>query len=285
MTIPPPFDANQFGLTGTWYDPKTSGQGLVIEVYPDPITGVAGLFGGWFTFDSRGNPQWRTLQGQLASADGAMYALDIYTNTGGNFNAPPKATAVADGTATLAFSDCGHATLVYQLADGSGGTIDEVNLVASGVCSNQVPLPTTYFPPFGYEKSLLSGAWYDPQTSGQGFVFDVSPGQSLLFGAWYTYAPQAEGQSGEASQRWFTLQAPYTYISEGLSVTHVPVYAVTGGRFNQASNVTKSQVGTADITFTSCTTLTIDYTFTDGEFAGLSGSLDEQKIVPNPGCH
>ena len=279
------FDANQRGLTGTWYNPSTSGQGLVIEVYPDKAGGLAGLFGGSFTFDSLGNPQWRTLQGQLASADGATYTLDIYTNTGGNFNALPKATAVADGTATLTFFDCGHAALAYQFADGTSGTIDEVNLVGSTGCSNQVPLPTIYFTPFGFEKALLSGAWYDPQTSGQGFVFNISPGQSLLFGAWYTYAPQAEGQTREASQRWFTLQAPYTYTYPGLGVAQIPIYAVTGGRFNEATSTTKLHVGVADITFASCTAMTVNYTFTQGEFAGLSGSINEQKLVPNPSCH
>ena len=32
---------NQNGLTGSWYDPQTSGQGFEAEVYPDLLSPVA----------------------------------------------------------------------------------------------------------------------------------------------------------------------------------------------------------------------------------------------------
>ncbi|MFT3791584.1 MAG: hypothetical protein QM741_11005 [Rudaea sp.] len=275
-----PFDGDQFGVSGTWYNPYTSGQGLVLTTYVDGGgAGVGELFGGWFTFDALGNAQWRTLQGKLPSARGASYDLTIYSNTGGNFNAPPKATAVVDGTATLTFHDCTHATLDYQLNDGRSGSLAEARLSVPTVCSTNVPAISFSSLPFGYDKAFLSGAWYDPQTSGQGLVVDVIPPQSLLFAAWYAYAPQAEGQSGAASQRWFTVQAPYSQADSYPNVTQAPIYAVTGGLFDKATRTAGLPVGTADITFTSNSTMTIAYTFTAGEFAGLCGTISAQKIA------
>ena len=40
----PATDLNQHGLTGSWYQPATSGQGFEVEVFPDllaPGTGFA----------------------------------------------------------------------------------------------------------------------------------------------------------------------------------------------------------------------------------------------------
>jgi YVTN family beta-propeller protein len=43
---------NQRGLTGSWYNPRVSGQGLVMESSPDVNgTGHGRLFAGWFTYD------------------------------------------------------------------------------------------------------------------------------------------------------------------------------------------------------------------------------------------
>lgn len=43
-------DLNQHGLTGSWYEPATSGQGIELEVYPDlSAPGVGLAFMSWFT--------------------------------------------------------------------------------------------------------------------------------------------------------------------------------------------------------------------------------------------
>lgn len=284
LVISPPFDGDQFALTGTWYNADTSGQGLLLEIYPTRGgSGTSGLFGGWFTFDDLGNAQWMTLQGQLASPHTAIYALTIYRSSGGNFNAAPKPDAIVEGNASLTFHDCTHATLVYQFNDGRGGTIEQTRLSGVQGCTTDVPAGPIASFLYGYDDVLHSGAWYDPQTSGQGLLIDVIPTQSTLFAAWYTYAPQTEGQTGNASRRWFTLQASYT--PGNLNLKQVPIYAVTGGRFDASMRTTSLQVGTADISFSSCSAMTLQYQFTQGEFAGLSGSINEQKIAPEPGCH
>ena len=51
-------DLDQDGLTGSWYDPRTSGQGFFVQVYPDLLAPGKGLVqASWLTYDDR---YWRS---------------------------------------------------------------------------------------------------------------------------------------------------------------------------------------------------------------------------------
>ena len=179
---------DQHGLTGTWYNPATGGQGFLIETYPDlKGSGHGYLAAGWYTFDltAAGGQRWYTMQGDAISGS-ASVPLTIYTATDGNFNAPPTISAAAVGTATLSFTDCTHATLAYHFTDGRpDGSIPLTRLDTNVTCT------TTGDNSNPTENYLMSGAWYDSTraTSGQGFFLDFSPALTTLFGAWYTYQP------------------------------------------------------------------------------------------------
>jgi len=273
---------NQHGLTGTWYNPSTSGQGVFLEAYPDNIApGQGTLSAGWFTFDTTaaGGQRWYTLQGGVKATDTAA-ALTIYATTGGNFNAGPAVSATAVGTATLQFTDCQHALLNYTFTDGSNrkGFVPLNRLTANTTCSatgDNGNAPSNY---------LLSGNWYNPATSGQGLQFDINPSQTLIAAAWYTFAPNGQQTGGGASQRWYTLQA-LGFTPGSTSALGVPIVETTGGVFHSPTAVTRTPVGTADITFQSCNAMTVAYTFTGGTNAGLSGSLNLVRAGPTPvGC-
>lgn len=284
IVAPTAFDADQFALTGSWFNPPTSGQGLELMVYPDLNgPGSAFLFGGWFTDDASSHLQWVTLQGNAASSHGSSYTLGIGLNTGGNFNALPTTATVADGTATLTFYDCTHAAMTYQFNDGRSGTIPYVRLTPPAACSSAMPAVAPSPVPAMYNDALHSGAWFDPATSGQGLLVDIVPSISTFFAAWYTYVPQSEGLSGLAGLRWLTLQASYT--PGNLSLHDVPIISTSGGVFNAPTPVTNVQVGKADITFNSCTSMTLKYVFDQGEFNGLTGTINERFLGPVPnGC-
>ena len=130
---------------------------------------------------------------------------------------------------------------------------------------------------------LLSGAWADPATEGQGLVFDINPPQQNLFAAWYTYAADAAPGGGPPAQRWYTLQA---IIAPGASsVADIGIYDTTGGVFERPTPVTTRPVGTASLVFHSCTSATLAYHFTSGANSGLDGTLDLARIGPTPaGC-
>ena len=139
-------DLNQHGLTGSWYEPATSGQGLAVEVFPNQSPGRGKAFVSWFTFDSATGgaerQRWYTLQGPMVSG-ASTAALTIYQNSGGNFNAPPATTAQAVGTATLSFDSCVSGQLTYNFSDGSGrsGTIPLTRLLPNVTCAVAAPYP------------------------------------------------------------------------------------------------------------------------------------------------
>jgi len=274
-------ELNQIGLTGTWLNPATSGQGFVIQVVPDLYRAGEGLlFGGWFTYDvtAAGGQRWYTIQGTVQHAQYSA-TLPIYIAEGGNFDAPPTVGGTQVGEATLQFTDCTHGSLSYQFSDGSGrsGSMPLTRALANVMCSASgtglTPVPN-YF---------LSGAWFEPATAGQGLLFDIDPVQHLMFGAWYTYAPNGQQIGGPAGQRWFTLQG--AYASGASTVNTIPIYTASGGVFDHSTPVTTTQVGTANLQFHSCGAATLTYHFTAGANSGRQGTIDlSRATAPESGC-
>jgi len=271
---------DQHGLTGSWYNPATGGQGIEIEVYPDAYSAGHGLlFGGWFTFDTTalGGQRWYSLSGDVTSTSPSA-ALTISASYSGNFVQPPKIISSAVGSATLQFSDCTHGSLSYAFSDGSGrsGMIPLTRLLGNGdSCSSSGAVPTNT------SDYLLSGNWYDPNTSGQGFILDFSPGQNYLFGAWYTYASGGAQIGAGASHRWYTLQTSQ-FVNGSSALTNIPIVSTTGGVFNASNTVSNSVVGSASIVFQNCNSMLLAYTFTSGSNQGLNGTINLQRIVPLP---
>jgi pseudomonalisin len=281
-SAPTGVNLDQYGITGSWYNPATGGQGFVMEVYPDvsgPGQGL--LFAGWFTYDvtAAGGRRWYIVTGPVSSSSPTA-SLQMGVSEGGNFNAPPIIDASLVGEATLTLSDCSTGTLTYQFSDGSGrsGTIPLKRLTPNERCApagDNGGAPTDY---------LLSGTWYDPQTSGQGFVFDINPTISLLFAAWYTFKPNGEQIGGTESQDWYTLQTP-SFTNGTTSLAGIPIIQTTGGVFDNSTPVSTTQVGSANITVQSCSAMTLTYHFTAGQNNGLSGTLNLQRLGPVPdGC-
>ncbi|WP_051928277.1 hypothetical protein, partial [Nitrosococcus oceani] len=93
-----------------------------------------------------------------------------------------------------------------------------------------------------------SGTWYNPSTSGQGFLIDVIPSRGELFVAWFTFNSDGTGQ------RWFTAQGPFENNRGELTL-----FETTGGVFNDPTPVATTEVGTLNIEFQSCTNGTVSF--------------------------
>lgn len=129
-------DLTQFGISGAWYNPSMSGQGLMISVIPNAdAQGHAAYMGAWFTYaddyfdywsgdryQAPGTPMWLTLQGDTSNIhpDYGMH-LTLYDNDGrnGNFAAPPVVPSSKLGNAYLSMPDCGHMHLHYTVQSGA----------------------------------------------------------------------------------------------------------------------------------------------------------------------
>jgi hypothetical protein len=110
-----------------------------------------------------------------------------------------------------------------------------------------------YVPPNQPLRAGHSGAWYQPSTSGQGFVVEVAPQQSIVTAGWYTF-PASSATKGQ--HRWFTASAPY---SSGQTSSRMTIYRNTGGNFDAPPITQAVAVGSATLTFQSCTSGRYDY--------------------------
>jgi pseudomonalisin len=275
-------DLNQHGLTGSWYEPATNGQGIEVEVFPDLVSrGTGRVQVSWFTFDTNTmggaeRQRWYTMGGNV-STGAASVTLPIYQNVGGNFNAAPITNSIQVGTATLRFADCDHGTLDYKFTDGSGRSdrIDLTRLTKNVTCVTTGERPVSA--DFAY-----SGNWYDPATSGQGLTVEINPLSPVAFFAWYTYAPGGAA-AGPSGQRWYTGKSDYAAGARTLAMT---LYETTGGLFDAPVPTPMTLVvGAATLTFQSCIAATLDYAFTGGNNAGAAGQIALTKIGPTrPGC-
>lgn len=274
-----PQTANQFDLSGAWYQPATAGQGLMVEMYTSAARGgaVPYLFAGWFTYTDRiggvAEHDWFALEG-TGTVDGRVFPLTIGRPNANVFdNGSAAGAPVVLGAATLTFSSCTQAVLDYQFnaAGGSrGGQVVLQRLLSNVSCDEGTPVANA---PRGF---LNSGAWYQPATAGQGLLFELNPVDRQLFGAWYTFAA-----SGPADHRWYTLQLG-NIDPAATRLAAVPIFETIGGRFDRNETTSIRQVGEATIEFTGCSTGALGYRFTIGELASRTGSIPLSRVGPAP---
>jgi hypothetical protein len=273
---------DQHGLTGTWWNPQTSGQGFVINLYPDNIAAGHGtLAAGWYTFDvpgGSGAQRWYALQGDVYSNSGSA-SVGIYTATDGNLAAGPSPNRSQVGTATLSFSDCSTGTLVYAFNDGRAGSIPLTRLTSNTTCGSSGDngnAPANY---------LLAGAWYDPNNSGQGFYIDISPGITTLFGSWYTFFP-SNFSSPSPRQQWLVFQSG-SFAPTATSASNIPLMQSDGGSFGVGGGVNRATVGSVSLSFQSCSAATLTYTISPNTLnaQSASGTINLVRLGPAPaGC-
>jgi hypothetical protein len=124
----------------------------------------------------------------------------------------------------------------------------------------------------------LTGSWYEPVKSGQGFEFEVYPstGTGLAFLSWFTFDTVA---GGEDSQRWYTAQGPVVTGQPNASLT---IYQNTDGNFNAPPATAANGVGTVILSLFTCTDAHISYSFSDG--TGRTGNIALSRLLPNVTC-
>ena len=128
VLFPPGSQQLNAGLSGSWFNPATRGQGILIDVMPEQqLVSLA-----WFTFDmprpdvgpipviGGEGQRWLTALGPYQTGDNSV-VLNIQNTTGGEFDSGDPAVDEDEdyGTIVLQFSDCLNATMTYELLEGS----------------------------------------------------------------------------------------------------------------------------------------------------------------------
>ena len=139
------FDGRQ---SGSWYQPQTAGQGLMMTVQPATASAPGFFFGGWFTYDA-GAPNdptsqhWLTLSGEIpVNAQSGVVPVTIYRTLGGQLASVPTQNNAILGRGTVTFSGCASAVLRYQFDDALivgafRARSGEINLQRLGACPAQ----------------------------------------------------------------------------------------------------------------------------------------------------
>jgi len=123
----------------------------------------------------------------------------------------------------------------------------------------------------------LNDAWYNPETSGQGFLIVVFPDIEQIFMAWFTYETErpptdVKAILGEPGHRWLTAQGPY---EDNVAVLYL--YNTVGGVFDSSQPAPFSEeVGEVYVEFSSCNSGTIAYDMPD---LGLQGVVPIERIA------
>lgn len=138
-TLPPPIHAAdfQYGSTGSWYNPDTDGQGMLIEYLPATQT----LAVSWYSYDytdpapdGSQAPLWLTAVGPVS---GDRADLLVTLTRGGAFNSGDPVTRSAVGMLTITQADCTHGRADYELSiDGisRSGSIPLQRLTPATLC-------------------------------------------------------------------------------------------------------------------------------------------------------
>lgn len=137
LPAPPAADRFQYGMTGTWYNPVTDGQGMLLEYFPQSQQ----LLAGWYTYDFTDQspqgaqpPLWMT---GLGSVNGNVADLQVTLTRGGGFVGPTPVTNTSVGTLRITVDSCTALRASYSLSiDGQqrSGQFPMQRLTSAGLC-------------------------------------------------------------------------------------------------------------------------------------------------------
>jgi hypothetical protein len=149
----------------------------------------------WFSYDGNGKQAW--FYG-LGEQDGSSISIsDMYITSGGHFGPdfdPDKVTRKVVGSASFIWSSCDSGAMEWLIdKDGNGRRHGRLSLLRiTRVMGLDCGRPMG---PSEIEEGQLSGSWYDPTHSGEGYVLEVLVDQRAVV-YWFSYDP-------EGNRRWF----------------------------------------------------------------------------------
>ena len=300
------FEINQ-GISASWFNASTAGQGFLIEVRPlDQFIFVA-----WFTFDlastkvGSAGQRWLIASGHYQ--EGAAN-LRLFSVSGGSFVEAASTMTEEVGTLSLEFSDCENGLVDYDLgAEGLQGQIVITRAVPDniGLCETLAGLAThepndltiksgdsdrrinnsdfhsveandtgwhgVETAGAGFEINQgISASWFDASNPGQGFLMEVRPLDQFIFVAWFTF-DLASTKVGAVGQRWLIASGHY---QEGTA--DLRLFSVSGGSFVETPSTMTEEVGALSLEFSDCENGLVDY---DLIAEGLQGQIVITRAV------
>jgi hypothetical protein len=259
------------GISAAWYDPQRDGEGFMLEILPDK---QALMY--WFTYTADGEQDWFFAQGEVVG--NRIVFPELLRVDGGEFGPgfdPDKVTRTVIGSASFIWSDCSKGAMEY-LIDSDGGPrrqgrieLSRLTDVMSLDCSTRPPRLSPEIP-----QGQLSGSWYDPTHSGEGFVLEVLFDKRVLV-FWFSYDP-------EGNRRWFYGVGEI----QGAIIRFDEMYTTSGGIFGP--DYDKDQVdvvawGSLELEL-SCLNGTARFTSSEEGFPPGTLNLDRLTLLEGLSC-
>jgi hypothetical protein len=240
------------GVSGSWFDPARSGEGIILQVLPD-----GRAFAIWFTFPAAGEADgaaWLLATEGVRDGDTLRFA-EVLQPRGARFGDAFDAGAVnfaAWGSLNLQFDHCGAMTASWQGPSGYGSgsrTLQRLSVIEELDCTGGRKL-TASGARAAEGLQARSGAWFVAERSGEGWLIeDLADGQSLVY--WFTF-------DTEGRQTW--LVGPG--VREGSRIRVAQLLQGSGTRFGAGFDpdaVVLAPWGELQIEFESCNGGTVRY--------------------------
>jgi len=116
-----------------------------------------------------------------------------------------------------------------------------------------------------------AGAWFNPDSSGQGQLIDVEPEDQFMFVAWFTYTDADSDKPFE--QHWFTAQGNYTG-----NTAELDLFETLGGKFDDLQMATTTKIGEVTLSFSSCGQGRMRYNIYE---EGLQAEFPLVRVIPS----
>jgi cysteine-rich repeat protein len=158
--------------------------------------------------------------------------------------------------------DCSGGTQV----DDDTVTLVKGDVVTCTITNNDIDMSFTI-------NAGHSGAWFNPDTSGQGQFIDVEPADQFMFLSWFTYTDVESDDPFE--QRWLTAQGNYSG-----NVATLELFETLGGKFDGPQAATTTKVGEVTLEFFDCELGEMAYSI---DTEGLQGTVPLQRVIPGSG--
>lgn len=263
--------------SGSWFAADRSGEGIILQFLPD---GSAALL--WFTFPSSGenaSQAWLIASGGRVQGDSLLFT-DVRQPAGARFGEAFNSADVVStvwGQIQLRFVDCQNLQLSWQglPAYGQGGrdlirlsSLDQVD------CTVGPSLTSSGMRSAAGLRSK-SGAWFEPNRSGEGWVLEeLADGRTLVY--WFTY-------DREGKQAWIV--GAGQRAGERLVVN--PLFLSSGTRFGDgfhAGDVVLSLWGQLQIDFQNCDQASLQYQANDSAWGSATRQIQRLTSIAGAPC-
>ncbi len=257
-------------ISGAWYDPARSGEGIIVEALPS-----GGVLAVWFTYpavDEPGQQAWLVADSGRIAGDRVRFA-SVLRPRGGRFGDafdPAKIERAPWGDFDLSFTGCNTMQVRYGGPANAGSgtrTMTRLTRIADTDC-NAEPRTQTNGARALATLQAKSGAWYVPSRSGEGWLIEELPdGRGSVY--WFTY--DLEGQQA-------FVVGTGSRVGNRLEITDA--VSTRGTRFGDAFNaaaVERIPWGSISIDFQSCSAARITFASTIPGYG--SGTRDAVRLT------